>query len=207
MDATKLLNIMGFIRVTCEEREGLPIIHECNPCNDTEGGRVRGMLYIRPSYNLAPLIAALKAGTGAATIFEAALSAGNIYIVPETTGTYNGGEPEYGAGYGDESQRLIGRNHELSVTDPSYEGNDEFYTELEKEHWIPGWRGDKLLHIGTKPASVVATDPIEEGLETDVTWKATINWKAKDRAKIYPLGELQKYFDGCWVEEPTDSEE
>lgn len=193
---------MSLQRISCESETGKPTVHFCNPCNSKEGGRVRGMLYIKTSYDLTQLKAALKAGTGAASVFEAAIEAGNIHIIPETTGTYNGGEPEYGAGYGDESQRLISRNHELSVTDPSYEGNSEFYTEIEKDQWIPAWKGENLLHFGTKPASVVATDPIEEGLETDVTWKATVNWKDKARAEVYPVGELAKYFDGCWEKDP-----
>lgn len=189
---------MALIQITCEGQETTPILHACNPCNETEGGRVRGMMYIRSGFDLGPLKAALKAGTGAAAIFEAAVAAGNIHLIPETTGTYNGGEPEYGSGYGDESQRFVGRNHELTIKDPSYEGNADFYTRLEQEHWIPAWKGDKLLHFGDKPASVVTTDPIEEGLETDVTWSSVINWKSKNRAEIYPAEQLAMYFDGCW---------
>lgn len=192
---------MALIQITCEGQETTPILHTCNPCNDKEGGRVRGIMYIRSGFDLTPLKAALKAGTGAAAIFEAAVIAGNIHVVPETTGTYNGGEPEYGAGYGEESQRLTNRNHEISVKDPSYDGNSDFYTRIEKEHWIVGWKGDKLLHFGTKPASVVATDPTEEGLETDVTWNATINWKHIAHAEIYPAEQLEKYFDGCWEDD------
>lgn len=189
---------MSLQRITCESESGTPVVHVCNPCNDKEGGRVRGMCYVNTGFDLAPLKAALKAGTGAKTIFAAAIESGDIHIIPETTGTYNGGEPTYGAGYGDESQRLTSRNHQLEISDPSYAENEEFYTELEKDQWIPMWRGDKLLHIGSKPASVVATDPIEEGLDTDVVWKASINWTDKQRASIYSVEQIAEYFDGCW---------
>lgn len=193
---------MSLQRLTCESESGKKVTHVCNPCSDKELGRVRGVILASSAFDRAAFIEALKKDDGTAEeLFVASLSKGELHFIPETTGTYNGGEPEYGDGYGDEAQRLRSRNHELAFNDPSYAENEEFWAEVEKSHWYPIWRTEKLLHIGDKPASVVSTDPVEADLNSDVTWNVNATWQSKNKATIAPLGDLAKYFDGCWEDD------
>lgn len=197
---------MSLQRLTCESETGKAVVHVCNPCSDKELGRVRGLFLFSSAFKIDEFKEALKATTAdeaakAATILEEGITSGTLHLIPETSGSYNGGEPEYGDGYGDESQRLRNRNHEITFKDPSYAENEEFWSEVEKSHWYVGWRTDKLIHIGDKPASVVTTDPIEDSIESDVTWNGTISWKSKKKATILPLENIAKYFEGCWEEE------
>lgn len=192
---------MSIQRLTCTSETGKPVSHVCNPCSDKELGRVRGIGLASSDFNRDDFIKALKDGEGAEQILEDAITAGKVHIIPETTGTYNGGEPEYGDGYGDEAQRLRSRNHELTFSDPSYAENEEFWTEVEKSHWYPFWRTEKLIHFADKPASVVTTDPTEADLNSDVTWNGTITWKSKNKAAIAPLEQVAEFFEGCWTVE------
>lgn len=191
---------MSLQRLTCESETGKAVVHICNPCSDKELGRVRSVILASSAFDRDAFKAALKKGDGSAfEILETAVAEGSAHLISETTGTYNGGEPEYGDGYGDETQRLRSRNHELAFNDPSYAENEEFYAEVEKSHWYPIFRTEKLLHFADKPATVVATDPVEADLNSDVTWNVTCSWKSKNKASVVPIDDkIKDIFDGCW---------
>lgn len=195
---------MALQRITCEGASGVTIAHVCDPCGK-ELGRVRGVILFRGDYDVESLIAKLKLGTPegnqqAVAQFEAAIESGDAHLISETTGTYDGGAPQEGDGYGDEEKRLLGFLHTLTFKDPSYAGNVEFYENVEKEHYKVVWRTESLLHFGDQPASIQATDPVEEDLTSAVVWNVTASWKSKNKAKVAPLEALKKYFEGCWAQ-------
>lgn len=192
---------MSLQRITCEEASGDALIHVCDPC-EHENGRVRGVALIDPSYDYQTLIAKLKgdaaAQSQAAALFETAIEDGKIHLISETNGTFDGGAAQTGDGYGDEENRLLGYLYTLAYKDPSYSGNKDFYERIEKEHWIPMWRTETLLHFADKPASVQAIAPVEADLTSAVAWNVTNTWKSKKKPEITTLEPLAKYFEGCW---------
>ena len=193
---------MSLQRITCSDASGDELIHVCNPC-DRELGRVRGVALVDGSYDITTLINKLKSATPsdvaeAVTLFETAVEEGKIHLISETNGTFDGGAPQTGDGYGDEENRLLAYLYTLTFKDPSYSGNKDFYERLESEHWIPIWRTETLLHVGDKPASIQAIAPVEEDLASSVAWNVTATWKSKKKPDIAPLEPLKKYFEGCW---------
>lgn len=201
---------MSLQRITCEGASGDPLIHVCDPC-EHENGRVRGVALIDPSYDYAALITKLKgdatAQEQAASLFEQAIADGKIHLISETNGTFDGGSPQTGDGYGDEENRLLGYLYTLSYKDPSYGGNKDFWERVEKEHWIPMWRTETLLHFADKPASVQAIAPVEADLTSAVAWNVTNTWKSKKKPEIVPLEPLKQYFEGCWENVETAASE
>ena len=200
---------MALQRLTCEGVSGIAPVHVCDPC-ERELGRVRGVILFRGDYDVESLIAKLKLGTPegneqAVTQFETAIQNGDAHLISETSGTYDGGAPQEGDGYGDEENRLLGYLHTLNFKDPSYAGNVEFYEQIEKEHYKVAWRTETLLHFGDKPAAVHAIDPVEEDLTSVVVWNGTATWKSKNKAKVAPLEALKKYFEGCWANQESGS--
>lgn len=197
---------MSLQRITCEGASGEELIHVCDPC-EHELGRVRGVCLIDPSYEYATLFEKLKgdatAQAAAAALFEAGIENGKIHLISETNGTYDGGSPQTGDGYGDEETRLLGYLYTLAFKDPSFSGNKDFWERIEKEHWILMWRTETLLRITDKPAGIQAIDPVEADLTSSVAWNITATWKSKKKPEIAPLGPLAKYFEGCWEPEPT----
>lgn len=196
---------MSLQRITCQEASGEQLVHACDPCG-RELGRVRGVALADPSFDLTSLIEKLKAGTTeaatqAAAQFEQAISDGHIHLISETNGTFDGGSPQTGDGYGDEENRLLGYLYTLAFKDPSYAGNKDFYERVENEHWIPIWRTETLLHFGDKPAGIQAIAPVEADLTSSVAWNVTATWKSKNKPDIAPLEPLKKYFEGCWAVE------
>lgn len=200
---------MSLQRITCEGASGDPLAHVCDPCG-RELGRVRGVVLFDGSYDVATLITALKAGTSegdtqAVTLFEGAIAAGNAHLISETTGTFDGGAPQTGDGYGDEETRLLGYLYTLEFKDPSYAANKEFWERAEVDHWIVAWRTENLLHFADKPAGIQAINPVEADLTSAVVWNVTATWKSKAKPDIAPLSALSKYFEGCWENTPGGS--
>ena len=195
---------MSLQRITCEGASGDPLVHTCDPC-ERELGRVRGVCLVDASFDFTELITKLKSGTpsdqeAAATLFETAITDGKIHLIPETTGTYDGGSAQTGDGYGDEETRLLGYLHTLNFKDPSYAGNSDFYEQAEKSHWKLMWRTETLLHFVSEPAGIQAIAPVEADLTSAVVWDVTATWKSKKKPAIAPLSALKKYFEGCWEE-------
>ena len=200
---------MSLQRLTCDSVSGDALTHVCDPCG-RELGRVRGVVLFDGSYDITPLIEALKLGTTqgntqAQTIFETAIEDGNAHLISETTGTFDGGSAQTGDGYGDEETRLLGYLYTLAYKDPSYAGNKDFYERAENEHWIVAWRTETLLHFADKPAGIQAIAPVEQDLTTAVAWNVTATWKSKLKPEIAPLEPLAKYFEGCWEKSDASS--
>ena len=200
---------MSLQRITCEEASGEELLHVCDPCG-RELGRVRGVCLVDGSFDLDTLIEKLKSPNPsdqeeAASIFEQAVSDGKIHLISETNGTYDGGSPQNGDGYGDEENRLLGYLYTLTYKDPSYSGNKDFYERAEAEHWKIMWRTETLLHFADKPAGIQAIDPQDADLTSAVTWNVTATWKSKKKPEIAPLDPLKKYFEGCWAAEGSSN--
>lgn len=196
---------MSLQRIICSEASTL--VHECDPCN-RELGRVRSVLLIRSKQYLDDLVDLIKADvanhsaeTEKAVVdeFEKLIEGGDLHLISETTGTFDGGSAQTGDGYGDEDSRLLGYQKTLTYKDPSYANNGDFYEAIEKEKWYIGWRTETLLHFADKPASFQAIDPVEEDLTSAVVWNVTATWKTKKKETLLPADTLEKYFDGCWA--------
>lgn len=193
---------MSLQRITCEGASGVALVHVCDPCG-RELGRVRGVVLFDGSYDLTTLKQKLASSVPAdaaeaATLFEQAIIDGNAHLISETNGSFDGGAAQTGDGYGDEESRLLGYLYTLTYKDPSYASNKEFYEKAEKEHWIPAWRTETLLHFADKPAGIQAIAPVEEDLTSAVAWNVNATWKSKNKPDIVPLEPLKKYFEGCW---------
>lgn len=190
---------MSLQRITCGDVSGEQLIHVCDPCG-RELGRVRGVALVDGSVNLTELIDALKneASDQAQTLFEGLIEAGQLHLISETTGTFDGGAAQTGDGYGDAENRLLGYLYTLSFKDPSFSGNKAFYESAESTHWKVIWRTETLLHFADKPANIQAIAPVEQDLTSAVVWNVTATWKSKNKPDIAPLEPLAKYFEGCW---------
>lgn len=190
---------MSLQRLTCTDTSGEVLTHVCEPCN-RELGRVRGVIMLDGSFDVAEFTEKMKtASEEAVALFETAVENGTAVIISETTGTYDGGSPQTGDGYGDEENRLLGYLYTLSFKDPSYnEENKEFWENAERKHWYMCWRTETLFRIADVPANVQAIDPVEQDLTSAVAWNVTATWKSKNKPAIVPLEPLKKFFEGCW---------
>ena len=163
--------------------------HVCNPCSEFEKGRVRSAAYIHKDY-----VSIIQAAPNDTALWQTGIESGLIRIIPEVSGTSNGGEKVAGAGYGDQKEQVTGRNYVVAFKDPNYVDNCLFFTELEKSRaWFLAYKTETLLHISDKPVSVFTNNAVTENLEEDVVWMVENTWFQK--VPVCPLESPEDIFD------------
>jgi len=169
---------------------GGEMVHTCDPCLLPELGKVRSFCLI-------------KKGTAVTAPFDltewtAAVESGDIIIIPESTGTFDGGTPKMGAGYGNKNERKLGDDYVLAVSDPTYLDNTEFWEAAEKETWNIAYRTEKVLHIVDADVTIAASAPVEADVDSEVVWNINATWFSKEKPKaslFEPIKSLFKCFE------------
>ena len=167
--------------------DGALLVHTCDPCGDTELGRVRG-------------VALVVAGTHLSIPFnkqewESLIEAGLLIVIPETTGSSDGGSPVYGPGYGDQDQRKIADEYTLPFKDPAYKQNTKFWEAAEKKKWNLLYRTETQLHYVKDKVSITAKAPVEEDLASEVVWNVEAKWKGKNKPVNSDLEPVAEFFN------------
>lgn len=174
---------------TCAQTIGA-LTHVCDPCDTPELGRVRSLILIKKGTAIAmPLVK---------TDWQNAIEAGNIIIIPRTIGSFDGGTPVYGDGYGNETERKLADDYVLSVRDPNFADNTEFWEEAEKEVWNVAFVTETKLHYVNSDVRLTAKAPVEEGLETRVVWNVELKWRSQKKPKVVAfdtIADFLKCFD------------
>lgn len=180
----------------CKETE--TIFHTCNPCGEVEKGRVRSLVMLAKSAAGKQIVDKANEGTFILPDWKDAIDDGTINIIPETSGSYDGGSPTTGDGYGDETERLISRLHTLNAKDPSFVENQGFWEIAEQQGFYVMFRTESLLHVVDKPVKVQASAPVEEGLDTDVVWNIAMTWSSLKKPKAVKYDAIEELFiSGC----------
>ena len=148
---------MGLIYKTCVDGD-FDEAYTCDPCFMAENGNVRSLVLIRKGTAIAfPLVK---------FDWELQVGLGNIFIMPETRGSFDGGTPKYITGYGSVKEKKVGDDYVLSVKDPNYVDNVAFYQEAEKHLWNIAYLSETQLNYVAQDVTITAKAPIEEDLET-----------------------------------------
>lgn len=163
------------------------LIHKCDPCDETELGRVRGVALVQP-------------GTAISVPYnkqewESLIESGAIIIIPRTTGSTDGGAAVYGPGYGDEDQRKIADEHTLSFKDPAYKQNTAFWQAAEKKTWNLLYRTETQLVYVKDKVRLTAKAPVEEDLTSEVVWNVEAKWKGKNKPVNSDLEPVAEFFE------------
>lgn len=142
--------------------------HFCNPCDAGEKGRVRSIVLIKKGTTIASPFTS--------EAWTALIEAGTVIIIPETSGTFDGGTPKMITGFGDVKEKKIGDDYVLTIKDPNYKENINFWEYAEKETWNIGFRTETQLMIANADVSITAKAPVEDDLETTITWQIEAKW-------------------------------
>lgn len=173
------------------------IVHECDPC-DNELARVRGVILIENTAQLSE--------TPVATEVEALITAGAAYVIPETSGSYDGGTPKMGAGVGDESERLLGYDHVATFFDPTYAKNQEFWDGAAHKKFKMLFKTSSKLHYVKDVVRVTAKNEIADDIGAKVGWTIECKWFSANHPAILDLGDFEKYFLACFEIKSDEAE-
>jgi hypothetical protein len=175
--------------------------HLCNACTKPEKGGVRGVAYIEKSYlDAARLSSGLfeKSDVESLEWWNTGVLNGNIIIIPKTRGTFDGGSPQTGSGFGDISEITTGKIFTLVANDPDHKDNEAFYAALSD---APGayylaWRTDTELRISDAPVSIDAGDSTEEDINSQVTWAVTATWtQSRKTVQVFDVTPIKQLFN------------
>lgn len=167
--------------------------HVCSPCSDTrvrEFGRTRRAGFIKEAY-----LPNIKADPTSLAVWQAGVDAGAIIILPETSGSYDPGEPKELKGYGDRKVTYGPRTMKLTINDPDYADNYHFYNEISKRpNEVPFFVTSSLLHLFDKPASIKAKDPVADDLEEEVTWMVECEVVSENLPSKHQVANIKSIF-------------
>ncbi|MBK7882506.1 MAG: hypothetical protein IPJ81_00690 [Chitinophagaceae bacterium] len=154
----------------CDEEVIDPV---CDPClNDMEHGRVRSGAYIHKGY-----LPTLMEDPEDAQKWLDGIADKSIYIIPETLGSFDGGQPVEATGYGDVQSKIVGFNFSLPYKDPNFKGNCDFYNSIMgSSNWHFAFRTETQTRISGKPVTIIPKSPVTEELNSEVVWDVEIKW-------------------------------
>lgn len=167
--------------------------HVCDECEPIEHGRLRSAAFVKKSF-----YATLAADPNNPAVWQEGIASKEIIIIPEVRGSYNGGDPQEGTGYGHVSTRLTGYNHEATFSDPNYARNADFYNGLKYSrnfHFV--WATETQIHISDVPVSVFPSNPVDEDINSEVVWNVIVRFSQPDLATPFetPPGIFDRCFD------------
>lgn len=152
--------------------------HLCNPCEATEHGRVRSVAFVRNSFEFVDPTDPTEWQTG--------INNKDIIIISEVLGSFDGGAPVEGAGYGNQQSKLTGYNFSLVYKDPNYKDNADFYNALKfSREYKVAWRTENLTHVSTNTVSVIPKNPVAEDLTSEVVWEVEVKFSQGDLAEPF----------------------
>jgi hypothetical protein len=150
-------------------------------CPD-EKGRVVGLAFIHKNVH-----AAILADPSNPAVWVDGSYAADLTVFKAVRGTYDGGSAVTVAGVGNQDTKTINADRSLTVQVQGVKGNEAFWNDIRKSSnyyvaFVVG--GDYgLLFINNKTVNVFAGAPVEEGLDTEVTWNVSITYKEADNPK------------------------
>lgn len=151
----------------CGEEEALHYCHDCPGGRVREFARARKSGFIKESY-----YATIAADPTDLANWEAGIAAGDIIILPETSGGYDPGEPKELKGFGERKSSYGPRTMKSTINDPDYYDNYHFYNEISNRvDLVPFFVTSSLLHLFDTVASIKAKDPVADDLEEEVYWQ------------------------------------
>ena len=157
--------------------------YNCNPCPTTEKGRISTAAFIKPDYSFT--------NPTNPTEWLQAIQDGNVVLIPNVRGKYDGGSEKKGDGYGRAIDRLMNYTFKADFKDLNLYPNAAFYDTIDKtENWKFAFFTGTLVWLVDAPCTISTNDAVTEDAESDVVWTANIVWQSlfKPRKFIAPVG-------------------
>lgn len=154
--------------------------HICSPCPDTEQGRIRHVAFIKDSF--------VFVNPEDSTEWDTGIASGDIKIVPNVNGTFDGGTTTFGRGYGAVPKKKTGKVFKAPYFDPNLVGNDTFYNALSNSlNWRIALVGATIMRISDNAVTIDAKDVVEEPIDSEVVWNVEVEFSQKDNPVHYSI--------------------
>lgn len=175
LKAQKNMAMMAIVYPTdCDEE----LVHSCDECDDPELARVRGVALIKNSYTFSDPTSYSE--------WLAAITSGDVVIIPMTRGTFDGGTVKEGTGYGDQATKYMSTDYSLTYFDPNYKANRDFYNSLKRfQNYRIAYKTETLVHLTDKPAQFLPKAPVADDITQEVVWEVNAKWSSQNEPTPY----------------------
>lgn len=164
--------------------------YSCNPCPAFEYGRVRSVAFIKNTYTFIDPSDPAEWAT--------AIANGNVIVVWKTSGSYDGGSTTEAPGFGDQISTNGNTTHVLTLKDPNYIENCDFYNAIKNSSdYYLAFRTSSQIHFSGAPVTITPKNPVADDINSVVTWEATIKWTNPDSP--CPFNTPAGIFDRCYI--------
>lgn len=148
--------------------------HVCELCDDTppEHANISAGAWVH-----ADSYAAIAADPTNATIWQNAIDAGNAFILPNLRGSFDGGTPKIGPGWGRSKGNYDSSDFKATINDKVYKENWAHYRSLVgKTNWHFCYVTETQGHLTSVPVTVAPKNPISENVDDLITWQSEVTW-------------------------------
>ena len=173
----------------CGGTGSLPV-YSCSPCPTFEYGRIRSIALIKTSFTIL--------NPSSPTEWNSGIASGDIRIIWETQGSYDGGSTSELAGFGDRETTNGGTKHTLTWKDPNYKDNADFYNTLrDLSEWTIAYRTSNSIHMVNEPCTFTPKNDVADDTKSNVVWNVMAVWSSPLSPIPYdiPAG----IFTNCYV--------
>ncbi len=147
--------------------------HVCDPCEAREKARVSSVAFIRNSFVFSDPTSPVE--------WEAGVASGDIIVIPQVNGTFDGGSEVETAGYGRQSTSLTGYNFTSNYKDPDYKRNGTFYNSIKNSRdYRYAFVTSSQLHLTDSVVTIIPKNPVTDDTAGDVVWDVTVKWAGGD---------------------------
>ena len=153
--------------------------HLCNPCLSKELGGIRSVAFIKDNFAFTNPSSASEWNNG--------VTAGNIILIPQVYGTFDGGSPQESQGFGDNPTSLDGYDFMLQFFDPNFIGNTDFYDTIKNNRngWKVAFRTESQVYLSDKSVTIIPKMPIAQDVKSKVLWDITVKWTSDALPQAY----------------------
>lgn len=164
--------------------------YSCKPCIDPELGRIRSVFLYKST------VAWINQSS--TTEWQQYILAGDVIVIKDTQGNYDGGTSTELVGFGDLEFINGGIAHILLWRDPNIEENCDFYNALlSQTEYKLGWRTETRIWFSDEVATYTPKVPVPDDIKGYVTFETTAKWTSNSIPCSFatPVG----IFDRCFA--------
>lgn len=152
---------------------------ECSDCPDKELAGIRSMFLVKDTYSFADITNPAE--------WQTALNAGNVYMFPKTRGSLEQTETET-QGFGDQSTIVDGYDFVLSVFEPNFRDNVDFWNAVKRSNnFKVGWRTENTVWLSDDAAGIIPKAPVAEDIKQTVIWNIMFKFSQEDYPTPYDV--------------------
>lgn len=145
---------------------------QCSDCPEKELGGMRSFWLQKDTYSFADITDASE--------WQTAINNKDVYVFPKSRGSMEQAETE-SQGYGDQATVVDGYDFTVSVFEPNFVDNVDFWNAIKKSNnYKLGWRTENKIFLTDDAVGIIPKAPVSEDIKVAVVWNIMFKFAQED---------------------------